>query len=58
MLDNSIIKDLPQREKKIVILRYFRDKTQKDVANELGVSQVQISRLESKILEKIKEKLK
>jgi len=60
-LDNellySIIKQLPQREQKIVILRYFRDKTQKDVANELGVSQVQVSRLESKILEKIKEKL-
>lgn len=60
-LDNellyNIIKQLPQRERKIVILRYFRDKTQKDVANELGVSQVQVSRLESKILEKIKEKL-
>ena len=39
------------------IFRYFRDKTQKDVANELGVSQVQVSRLESKILDKIKEKL-
>lgn len=60
-LDNellyNIIKELPQREKKIVILRYFRDKTQKDVAIELGVSQVQVSRLESKILDKIKEKL-
>ena len=61
-LDNellySIIKDLPVRDRKIIILRYFRDKTQKDVAMELGVSQVQVSRLESKILEKIKEKLK
>lgn len=60
-LDNellyNIIKELPSRDKKIIILRYFRDKTQKDVANELGVSQVQVSRLESKILEKIKEKL-
>lgn len=54
----SVIKDLPNREKKIIILRYFRDMTQKDVANELGVSQVQVSRLENKILEKIKEKLK
>ena len=53
----SVIKDLPLREKKIIILRYFRDKTQKDVANELGVSQVQVSRLESKILTKIKEKM-
>ena len=54
----SVIKDLPIRDRKIIILRYFRDKTQKDVANELGVSQVQVSRLENKILEKIKEKLK
>ena len=53
----KIIKDLPQREKKIIILRYFRDKTQKDIALELGVSQVQVSRLENKILRKLKEKL-
>jgi RNA polymerase sporulation-specific sigma factor len=53
----KIIKDLPQREKKIIILRYFRDKTQKDIAVELGVSQVQVSRLENKILQKLKDKL-
>ena len=52
----KIISDLPARDKKIIILRYFRDKTQKDIALELGVSQVQISRLENKILEKIKTK--
>lgn len=60
-LDNAllykIIEDLPVRDRKIIILRYFRDKTQKDIASELGVSQVQVSRLESKILAKIKEKL-
>ncbi len=53
----KIIKDLPPREKKIIILRYFRDKTQKDIAQELGVSQVQVSRIETKILAKLKEKL-
>ena len=53
----SIIEDLPPREKKIIILRYFRDKTQKEIAIEMGVSQVQISRLENKILQKIKKKL-
>lgn len=61
-LDNellyNIIQELPIRDQKIIILRYFRDKTQKDVANELGVSQVQVSRLESKILAKLKDKLK
>ena len=53
----NVIKELPPREQKIIILRYFRDKTQKEIANELGVSQVQISRLENKILEKLKKKL-
>lgn len=51
----SVIGDLPPRDKKIIILRYFRDKTQKEIAAELGVSQVQISRLENKILQKLKE---
>ena len=61
ILDNQVlysaIKDLPIRERKIIILRYFRDKTQKEIAQELGVSQVQVSRLENKILQKIKTKL-
>ncbi len=52
----DIISQLPDRERNIIILRYFRDKTQSEVAIELGVSQVQISRLESKILEKIRLK--
>lgn len=53
----NVIKDLPARERKIIILRYFRDKTQKEIAMELGVSQVQVSRLENKILQKIKKKI-
>lgn len=56
MLRDSIT-NLPERERKIIILRYFRDKTQSEVAAELGVSQVQVSRLENKILQKIREKL-
>ena len=56
MLRDSIM-ELPEREKKIIILRYFRDKTQSEVAGELGVSQVQVSRLENKILKKIREKI-
>ena len=53
----NIIETLSQRDKKIIILRYFRDKTQKEIALELGVSQVQISRLESKILAEMKSKI-
>lgn len=49
------IKKLPAREKKIIILRYFRDKTQSEIAKELGVSQVQVSRIECKVLKKLKE---
>ena len=39
------------------MLRYFRDKTQTDVARILGISQVQVSRIEKRILNKIKEEL-
>lgn len=51
------IKDLEERDKKIIFMRYFRDKTQSEIAKELNISQVQVSRLEMKILEKIKSKL-
>ena len=58
ILDKIIIKDainsLNEREKRIIILRYYKDKSQSEVAKELNVSQVQISRLESKIIDKIK----
>ena len=52
----SLISKLEKREQKILFLRYFRDKTQGEVAKILGVSQVQVSRLESKIIEKLKKK--
>ena len=49
----DILKKLEPRDKKIIILRYFRDKTQREIADILGVSQVQVSRLENKILNEI-----
>lgn len=52
----QLLSGLQEREKKLIILRYFRDKTQGEVASILGVSQVQISRLENKILKKLKDK--
>ena len=57
MLLKQAIEQLPERERKIVILRYFRDMTQSEVARAIGVSQVQISRIESKIMEKFKKEL-
>ncbi len=53
----SLISSLNEREQKIIILRYFRDKTQGEVAKILGVSQVQVSRLETKIINKLKSKV-
>ncbi len=49
------IEKLPEREQKIVYLRYFRAKTQSEIAKLLGVSQVQVSRLENKIIKKLKK---
>lgn len=61
MIDKIMLRDLilnlDERDKKIILLRYYRDKTQSEVAEILGVSQVQVSRLESKILAKLKEGL-
>ncbi len=41
---------LKPRERQIIILRYFKDKTQSDIAKKLGISQVQVSRIEKKVL--------
>ena len=46
----SAIVSLDERDRKIIILRYFRGKTQTEIASMLGISQVQVSRLEKKIL--------
>jgi len=53
----SALKSLENRDKKLIILRYFRNKTQSEVAEELGVSQVQVSRLENKILLNLKRQM-
>lgn len=59
MVQSLILKDmlshLSERERKIIIYRFFRDMTQGEIAEKMGVSQVQISRLETKILDKLKQ---
>ncbi len=57
MVLKAAIEQLPEREKKIVVLRYFRDMTQSEVAKAIGVSQVQISRLESKLIAELRKSL-
>ncbi len=51
------IEKLDEREKLIVYLRYYNDQTQSEVASRLGISQVQVSRLEKKILKQIKNQM-
>lgn len=51
------ISDLDDRERLIVYLRYYKDHTQAEVAARLGISQVQVSRLEKKILMQMKNRL-
>lgn len=52
-----LISELSIRERKIILMRYYGDRTQSEIAKELGVSQVQVSRLETKIVEKLKAKM-
>jgi len=54
---SEAINHLSPRERMIVYLRYFKDKTQSEVAERLGISQVQVSRLEKKILQSIKNQI-
>lgn len=50
----DLMKQLDEKSKKIIMLRYFRGKTQCQVANLMGISQVQVSRMEKKILNDMK----
>lgn len=54
MLDRLSLKEamgtLEEKERQIILMRYFQDRTQADVAKEIGISQVQVSRIEKKTL--------
>jgi len=54
MLIKNVIKKFPPRERKIIIYRYYYDKTQKEVASLLDLSQVQVSRIEKRLIEKLR----
>ena len=57
MLLRGAIESLSERDRKVIVLRYFRDMTQSEVARKIGVSQVQISRIENRIIKEFREKL-
>lgn len=58
VIDNLLLKQvldkLEKRERQIIILRYFEDKTQSEIGDILNISQVQVSRIEKKVLSKLK----
>ena len=54
---NELIKGLKKREQEVILLRFYKGKTQAQVAKILGITQVQVSRIERKILSSMKMKL-
>lgn len=54
---NQLIDGLEKRDKEVIMLRFFKEKTQAQVAKILGITQVQVSRIERKILNNMKMKL-
>lgn len=54
---NQLIANLEPKERQIIILRFYKNKTQSQVGEALGISQVQVSRIEKNILNKMRIKL-
>lgn len=54
---SQLINDLGEKEKQVILLRYYRGRTQTEVAKIIGVTQVQISRIEKRVLDSMKKKL-
>lgn len=58
MIDlKMIISTLSERERQIIVLRYFKDMTQQQIAGKIGISQVQVSRIEKKVLQDMRRKM-
>lgn len=57
MMIERLMSDLQENERLLIEMRYFKDKTQTQVARELGISQVQVSRMEKKILLRMRDKV-
>ena len=60
ILDRMVLKQLPEslepKERQLIYLRYFAEKTQSDVGKIMGISQVQVSRMEKRILEDLRRR--
>ena len=51
----QMISDLEPKERQLIFLRYFKDRTQSETAKEIGLSQVQVSRMEKKIINRLRD---
>ena len=54
---NELIEGLDKRDKEVIMLRFYKDKTQSQIAKILGITQVQVSRIEKRILQNMRMKL-
>ena len=54
LLLEELLKELSDQERELITLRYFEEKTQSDIAKRLGISQVQVSRMEKRILTRLR----
>lgn len=57
MVLSNLLMSLDRTERRLIYLRYFANRTQTQVGEELGISQVQVSRMEKKILKQMREKI-
>lgn len=57
MMLGELLTGLDKEERRLIYLRYFAERTQSQVGEELGISQVQVSRLEKKILKRLRERI-
>ena len=57
MLLSQLLTGLEKEERRLLYLRYFAEKTQTQVGKELGISQVQVSRMEKRILQNLREQI-
>lgn len=55
MILESLLKRLDAQEKQLILMRYYQEKTQSAIAEKLGISQVQVSRMEKRVLKKLRE---
>lgn len=56
MLLRQLLEELPEKDRLLIRMRYYEDKTQTQIAHQMGISQVQVSRMEKRILIRMRER--